>query len=86
MGGALLALACACLFLGLGWAFRRQYAPPLMMLGDEHQDGAPPGVELKPPEEGWVQDTAHLLTSQGVNFYLKEPGTGVYETMRAWVG
>jgi len=83
VGGAVLAVVLTILIYAC--VLYRRMNPPL--LSDDSANGD--GTELKncgEPEEGWQQDSAHLLSPLSINYYLKAPGTGLYETMKAVTG
>ena len=91
MGGASLAVFAVCLLYA--WSSYRRLNPTL--LGGREED-AEAGMEMSDEGAGTTHkegakgaseaDTAHLLSADSINYYLKEPGVGLYETVKAVTG
>ena len=86
-GGASLALVVACLLYA--WSSYRRLNPPLL-LSDGQGGSDDDATALDASQSGLKSvneaDTSHLLSPSGINFYLKQPGVGLYESIKALGG
>ena len=69
------------------WSSYSRLNPPLLSDGAELEFVAP--MQFKDePEDGWGDESStDLLSPAGsINYYLKQPGIGLYETIKAITG